>query len=237
DLHTDIKKITDKFFAPGPIANFLDAFVKGEGALPITSGSIHGLPRAWRRGFGKPPETRPSLLFMDLPDPSTPDSASRNHAVGSILDMVKENNRHHIPVFGVSGCGKTRAVINADDDDWRSGDMMTLYDTVRDYLKEIQAGSAAVDLEVNNLFARKATLAYASPAAMRRLTAHDGLSYRRVRMFSSTTCSTLYSSNSSIFDIIMCLTFSPLSATCTRMQGMALLSVGVYQKSKMTPGS
>ncbi|KAF9091892.1 hypothetical protein BGX23_004802, partial [Mortierella sp. AD031] len=26
DLRADIKKITDKFFAPGPIANFLDAF-------------------------------------------------------------------------------------------------------------------------------------------------------------------------------------------------------------------
>jgi hypothetical protein len=49
------------------------------------------------------PETRPSLLFMDLPDPSTPDSASRNHAAGSILELVKENNRPHIPVFGVSG--------------------------------------------------------------------------------------------------------------------------------------
>ncbi|KAI1294265.1 hypothetical protein EDD11_008201, partial [Mortierella claussenii] len=50
DLHTDIKKITDRFFAPGPVVNFLDAFVKGEGTLPITSGSIRGLPRAWRRG-------------------------------------------------------------------------------------------------------------------------------------------------------------------------------------------
>ncbi|KAF9096994.1 hypothetical protein BGX23_010037 [Mortierella sp. AD031] len=31
DLHTDIKKITDKFFAPGSdVAKFLDAFVKGE---------------------------------------------------------------------------------------------------------------------------------------------------------------------------------------------------------------
>ncbi|KAI8345053.1 hypothetical protein B0O80DRAFT_475794 [Mortierella sp. GBAus27b] len=65
---------------------------------------------------------------MDLLDPSTPDSASRNLAAGFILDMVKENNRRHIPVFGVSGCGKTRAVIaplsqhwgfyfNAADDD------------------------------------------------------------------------------------------------------------------------
>ncbi|KAG0315044.1 hypothetical protein BGZ97_008703 [Linnemannia gamsii] len=43
-------------FAPGPIANFHSAFVKGEGALPITSGSIRGLPRAWRRTFGHPPD-------------------------------------------------------------------------------------------------------------------------------------------------------------------------------------
>ncbi|KAI8356250.1 hypothetical protein B0O80DRAFT_22740 [Mortierella sp. GBAus27b] len=139
-----------------------------EGSLPTTSGSIHGLPRAWRRGFGNPPETRPSLLSMDLPDPSTPDSTSRNLAAGSILDMV-ENDRHHIPVFGVSGCGKTRAVIgllsqhwgfyfNAADDDWGSGDMMTLYNTVRSYLKEIQAASTAVDLEINYLFARMTTL-------------------------------------------------------------------------------
>ena len=102
-LRVDIKKVTDEFFAPGPITNFLDAFVKGEGVLPITFGSIHGLPRAWLRGFGKPPETRPSLLFMNLPDPSTPDSPSRNLAAGSILELVKENSRPHIPVFGVSG--------------------------------------------------------------------------------------------------------------------------------------
>lgn len=106
DLHADIKRITDKFFA-GPIVHFLDAFVKGEGALPITSGSIHGLPRAWHRGFGKVSETRPSLLFMDLPDPSVPDTASRNLAAGSILDMVKENNRPVIPIFGVSSTFRT----------------------------------------------------------------------------------------------------------------------------------
>ncbi|KAF8926898.1 hypothetical protein BGZ47_002487 [Haplosporangium gracile] len=169
DLHRDIKKITDKYFASGPITNFLDAFVKGEEALPTTSGSIRGLPRAWRRGFGHPAETRPSLLFMDLPDPSTPDSTSTNLAAGSILELVKENNRYQIPVFGVSGCGKTRAVLellsqhwgfyfNAADDDWGSGDMMTLYSTVRSYLKEVQKTSEVLDLEMNNHFARKTTL-------------------------------------------------------------------------------
>ncbi|KAF8916949.1 hypothetical protein BGZ58_005174, partial [Dissophora ornata] len=97
DLHADIKKITDKFFAPGKIADFLDAFVRGEKHLEVTTGSIQGLPRAWRRQFGHPSDTRPSLLFMDLPDPCSPDSTSRNLAAGSILDMVKENNRALIP--------------------------------------------------------------------------------------------------------------------------------------------
>jgi len=71
DIHADVKRITDKFFAPGPNVDFIEALVKGEGALPITSGSMHGLPRAWRHGFGVAPENSPSLLFMDQPDPST----------------------------------------------------------------------------------------------------------------------------------------------------------------------
>jgi len=87
DLNTDIKKITDKFFAPRPITNFLDAFVKGESSLPATSEPIRGLPRAWRRNMGVAPITRPSLLFLDLPDLATPDSVSRNLAAGSILDI------------------------------------------------------------------------------------------------------------------------------------------------------
>ncbi|KAF8931043.1 hypothetical protein BGZ58_007849, partial [Dissophora ornata] len=46
DLRVDIKKITGKFFAPGtPITNLLDAFVRGEGCLPVTTGVIGGLPR------------------------------------------------------------------------------------------------------------------------------------------------------------------------------------------------
>ncbi|KAF9923555.1 hypothetical protein BGZ67_009766, partial [Mortierella alpina] len=162
DLHVDIKKITDKFFAPGPIVDFLDAFVKGEGALPTTTGSIRGLPRAWRRGFGKAPESRPSLLFMDLPDPSIPDSASRNLAAGSILELVKENNRAVIP-----GCGKTRAVIellsqqwgfyfNASSDDWGSSDMLTLHSTVQGLLQDSRK-SFIVDRQANNANARKVT--------------------------------------------------------------------------------
>ncbi|KAI8359578.1 hypothetical protein B0O80DRAFT_233929 [Mortierella sp. GBAus27b] len=100
DLYADIKKITDKFFAPGPIANFLDAFVRGKGTLPVTNGPIRGLPRAWRRSMGESPQTRPSLLFLDLPDPAVPDLATKNFAAGSIFD--KGNNRPHIPGKQVS---------------------------------------------------------------------------------------------------------------------------------------
>lgn len=63
DLNADIKKITDKFFAPGPIADFLNAFVRGKGCLHVTTGAIRGLPRAWRRGFGKAPPSREDFLI------------------------------------------------------------------------------------------------------------------------------------------------------------------------------
>ncbi|KAF9114427.1 hypothetical protein BGX30_006619, partial [Mortierella sp. GBA39] len=168
DLRIDIKRIMDKFFAPGPIVDFLNAFVRDEKHLDVTTGQIRGLPRAWRRQFGQPGDTRPSLLFMDLPDPSSLDAASRNLAAGSILDMVKENNRPLIPVFGVSGCGKTRAVIellsqhwgfyfNASSDDWGSSDMMTLHSTIDKHLQETRK-SFIEDRLANNAYARKTTL-------------------------------------------------------------------------------
>ncbi|KAI1320735.1 hypothetical protein EDD11_010269 [Mortierella claussenii] len=53
-------RITDTFFAPGPAAKFLDASVKGEGTLPVTSGSAGELPRAWRCGFVIAPEINPA---------------------------------------------------------------------------------------------------------------------------------------------------------------------------------
>ncbi|KAF9916716.1 hypothetical protein FBU30_001179 [Linnemannia zychae] len=105
---------------------------------------------------------------MDLPDPFSPGSISRNLATASILELVKDNSRHHIPVFGVSGCGKTRVVVellsqhwgfyfNASSDDWGSVDMTTLNSTIRDYLKDPQV-SENMDRQVNSSYARKTTL-------------------------------------------------------------------------------
>ncbi|KAF9555837.1 hypothetical protein BGW38_009219, partial [Lunasporangiospora selenospora] len=60
NLDAAIDKISEKFFAPaGSVAKFLDSFVRGVGCLPVTTGPIRGLPRAWRRSFRKPSERRP----------------------------------------------------------------------------------------------------------------------------------------------------------------------------------
>ncbi|KAK3837891.1 MAG: hypothetical protein JOS17DRAFT_837592 [Linnemannia elongata] len=91
------------------------------------------------------------LLSVHGPSgPLAPDSELRNLASSSILEMVKANNRPLIPVFGVSGCGKTRAVVellsqywgfyfNASSDDWGSSDMITLHSTVQGHLNHDRA--------------------------------------------------------------------------------------------------
>lgn len=48
--------------------------------------------------------------------------------------------------------------FNAADDDWGSGDMMTLFDSVGDYLKGVHASPVVVDFESNNAFVWKTTL-------------------------------------------------------------------------------
>ncbi|KAG0285780.1 hypothetical protein BGZ97_007676, partial [Linnemannia gamsii] len=51
DLRADIEKIADRFFAAGsPASDFLDANVRGEFKLPITTSGIKGLPKVLRRG-------------------------------------------------------------------------------------------------------------------------------------------------------------------------------------------
>jgi len=82
--------------------------------------------------------------------------------------MVKENNHPLIPVFGVSRCDKTRAVIkllsqhwrfyiNASSDYWESSDMMMLHSAVQKRLKDTR-DSPTVDRQVNNAYERKTTL-------------------------------------------------------------------------------
>ncbi|KAK3838833.1 MAG: hypothetical protein J3R72DRAFT_512002 [Linnemannia gamsii] len=80
DLHADIKRITERFFATGsPASAFLDAYVRGEFKLPTTTSGIKGLPKRFRSKV--------------------------------LLERLEGMQSQDLPVFGVSGCGKTRSVI------------------------------------------------------------------------------------------------------------------------------
>ncbi|KAK3837903.1 MAG: hypothetical protein JOS17DRAFT_813667 [Linnemannia elongata] len=163
DLHTDIKRTTDKFFAPGSdVTTFLDLFVRGLKNLPLTTGSVSGLPRVWLRNNGPRADTRPSLLFSDLPHPSSSDIRSRYPTSDAILQLIERcsTSGYTVPIFGVSGCGKTRGIIellsrrwgfyfNAAADDLGSGDITTLISVIGTRLES--------DREANNRQARTIT--------------------------------------------------------------------------------
>lgn len=72
-----------------PITDYIDSFLKGKGALSVTSGPIQGQPRVWHRKFGKPAESWLSLPFLDLSSPSATYSKSRDLASTTILDNYR----------------------------------------------------------------------------------------------------------------------------------------------------
>ncbi|KAF8974124.1 hypothetical protein BGZ46_009757, partial [Entomortierella lignicola] len=138
DLETTIRKITASFFAnDSPAAIFLNDYVKSGIALPATAEGVIGLPRAWRRGKTTAPESRPNFLFLDLLSAPIDNIIPDQFRSNVILDALEKTESRDVPVFGVSGCGKTRSVIemlclrwgfyfNASDKDLGSDDLNTL---------------------------------------------------------------------------------------------------------------
>jgi len=136
----DIKRIIDRFFAPGSEdAGFLDRFVQGLVVLPLTKGSLSGLPSVPLRASHPLPETYPSLLFAGLPESSSNDTPGRHPTSDAILQHIKRCSAAGmtVPIFGVSGCGKTRGILellsrrwgfyfNASSDDLGSADIVKL---------------------------------------------------------------------------------------------------------------
>ncbi|KAG0047173.1 hypothetical protein BGZ89_005029, partial [Linnemannia elongata] len=105
DLRADIKKITDRFFATGSSASdFLDAYVRGEFKLPITTGGIKGLPKVLRRGVVDSQDSGPSLLFLDLPNPplNAGDPIPERFRSNVLLSKLEGMQAQDLPVFGVS---------------------------------------------------------------------------------------------------------------------------------------
>ncbi|KAF9993836.1 hypothetical protein BGZ79_001448, partial [Entomortierella chlamydospora] len=163
DLETTIRKITTRFFAnDSPAAIFLTEYVKGARKLPLTTQGIKGLPRAWRRGKTTAPESRPNFLFLDLPAPST-DNIPERFRSNVILQELEKTESQDVPVFGVSGCGKTRSVVemlclqwgfyfNASDKDLGSDDLSSLAEFINKKTSEKQHPKE------NTIFAKNMTL-------------------------------------------------------------------------------
>ncbi|KAG0247082.1 hypothetical protein BG011_002071, partial [Mortierella polycephala] len=165
DLRIDIKKIADKFFVTGSkYADFLDSYVQGKLSLPLTTTGIKGLPKVVRRGADTH-ESRPNLLFLDLPVPPSSVGAHPPERFRSnvLLGVIEKKQSQDLPVFGVSGCGKTRSVIemlclqwgfyfNAAKKDLGSNDLSRLAESIEAKAEEDRGVS------VNTIFAKNMTL-------------------------------------------------------------------------------
>ncbi|KAF8949847.1 hypothetical protein BGZ46_004913, partial [Entomortierella lignicola] len=144
-----------------PTAIFLTEYVKGAKELPLTTECIKGLQRARRRGKTTAPESRPNFLFLNLPTPSTSNISERFQS-NVILQELKKTEAQDVPVFGVSGCGKTRSVMemlclqwgfyfNASDKDLGSDDLSILAEFINKKTSEKQ------DPKDNTTFAKNMT--------------------------------------------------------------------------------
>ncbi|KAF9118081.1 hypothetical protein BGW39_001492 [Mortierella sp. 14UC] len=165
DLRVDIKKIADKLFATGSKhADFLDSYVQGNYSLPTSTSGVRGLPKVVRRGAVDTLDSGPSLLFLDLPHPplSAGDALHERFRSNILLSVLEGMQAQDLPVFGVSGCGKTRSMIevlclqwgfyfNASKNDLGSDDLYRLADFVDDKTSENTVSA-------NTLFAKNMTL-------------------------------------------------------------------------------
>ncbi|KAG0085317.1 hypothetical protein BGZ92_009088 [Podila epicladia] len=131
-------QIEDDFFAlDSNKYTGLVQFIKGGATIPTTGGTLGGLPFVLPRAGGR--TNQPSLLFLNLPEsvetqdpPSTADRA---------LEKIRGRAIPLLPLFGVSGCGKTRTTIemlsknwgfyfNGSGTDWGSSDLLGFLDLV-----------------------------------------------------------------------------------------------------------
>lgn len=119
-----LEKVASSFFAQeSNNTKYLNEFVKGLHTLPTTQGNISGLPSVRMRGGTHcSTSTTPSLLFFDLPEcreydaSIDKDKGKGDNAAEEILRA--QPSMRHLPLFGVSGCGKTRTAIELLSRTW-----------------------------------------------------------------------------------------------------------------------
>ncbi|KAF8975581.1 hypothetical protein BGZ46_009011 [Entomortierella lignicola] len=120
ELNRRLNSIEEEFYSED-WSVFIKDYIAGDIKLPVTDGAIPGFPVAWRRvDIAKGTSThKPSLLFFDLPDSGGSYlSADSNVNARKILDQISSGNYSTFPVFGASGCGKTRTVMDMLSQNW-----------------------------------------------------------------------------------------------------------------------
>ncbi|GJJ76754.1 hypothetical protein EMPS_09113 [Entomortierella parvispora] len=116
----------------------LASFLKKDAKIPTTGGEMDGLPCIPSRDdIGV---SRPSFLFLNLPEPTTKTNSSSTS--DKALTRIRRSAFPLLPMFGVSGSGKTRTAIemlcknwgfyfNGSDTDLGSEDLLSLIMTIQ----------------------------------------------------------------------------------------------------------
>ncbi|KAG0332645.1 hypothetical protein BG004_001163 [Podila humilis] len=113
-----LEKIRNETFqADSAISRFLRSFVEGDIAIPTVDCCVKGLPRTWLRSKYFATESNQPALYLlhprrPLETTTTPPSMAALHTI------KKFRNNDMITFFGVSGCGKTRAVVEMLGQNW-----------------------------------------------------------------------------------------------------------------------
>ncbi|KAF9578408.1 hypothetical protein BGW38_005798, partial [Lunasporangiospora selenospora] len=115
-----IERIKKEFFQPGAvISDFLRKFVEGEISLPEADCCVKGLPKAWLRSSSFAQKSaRPALYLLHPTQPHQTTSTTTPPSVAALETISNFQNNDMITFFGVSGCGKTRAVVEMLAQTW-----------------------------------------------------------------------------------------------------------------------
>ncbi|KAF9994817.1 hypothetical protein BGZ79_000394 [Entomortierella chlamydospora] len=119
-FHMRLGKIKQDFFQPGnTISDFLRMFVEGELSLPEADCCVKGLPKAWLRSSSFAQKSpRPALYLLHPTRPHQTTSTTTPPSVAALETISNFQNNDLITFFGVSGCGKTRAVVEMLAQTW-----------------------------------------------------------------------------------------------------------------------
>ncbi|KAF9306408.1 hypothetical protein BGZ74_006116 [Mortierella antarctica] len=147
-----LEQVEDDFFAPDS-DNYnnmsLVELLKAGVNVPTSGGVLGGLPSVIPRAGNR--ENQPSLLFLNLPEsPMIQDPPS---TADRVPEKIRRRSIPLLPLFGVSGCGKTRRAIevlsknwgfyfNGSDTDWGSEDLVSFLALVgQSWWKLLSGGS------------------------------------------------------------------------------------------------